>query len=128
MWQNLRNWARLLKAETLVLWFCCRHPRTPLAAKILATAVVAYALSPIDLIPDFIPVIGYLDDVILVPIGIYFALKLIPQPVIDECRLQARDWLNTQHAKLRNHIAAAVIVVIWLAALWWAWNCFSARG
>ena len=68
------------------------------------------------------------DDVILVPIGIYFALKLIPQPVIDKCRLQARDWLNTQHAKLRNHIAAAVIVVIWLAALWWAWNWFSARG
>src|SRR6186713_2545166 len=71
MWQRIRSWARQLKAETIALWFCCRHPATPLAAKILATVVVAYALSPIDLIPDFIPVIGYLDDVILIPIGIY---------------------------------------------------------
>src|SRR5471030_139499 len=68
MWQRILSRARRLKAETLVLWFCCKHPGTPLAAKILATLVVAYALSPIDLIPDFIPVIGYLDDVILIPI------------------------------------------------------------
>lgn len=128
MWQRLRNWARLLKAETVVLWFCCKHPGTPLTAKILATAVVAYALSPIDLIPDFIPVIGYLDDVILIPIGIYLVLKLIPQPVIAECRIQARDWLDAQHAKPRNYVAATVIVIVWLALLWWAWTWFSARS
>jgi uncharacterized membrane protein YkvA (DUF1232 family) len=126
MWQRIRKWARQLKAETLALWFCCKHPDTPLAAKFLATVVVAYALSPIDLIPDFIPVIGYLDDVILIPIGIYFTLKLIPQPVIDECRGKARDWMNTHEAKPRNYAAAAVIVVVWIALAWWAWSWFSA--
>ncbi len=128
MWQRIRNWARQLKAETIALWFCCRHPATPLAAKILATVVVAYALSPIDLIPDFIPVIGYLDDVILIPIGIYFTLKLIPPPVIDECRVQARAWLEAHKDKPRNYIAAGVIVCLWLAALWLAWRWFTATG
>ena len=122
----LRRWARELKSETLALWFCCKHPATPLAAKILASLVVAYALSPIDLIPDFIPVIGYLDDVILIPIGIYFTLKLIPQPVIDECRVKARDWLAEHHAKPRNYIAAGVILCLWLTTAWWAWRWYSA--
>jgi uncharacterized membrane protein YkvA (DUF1232 family) len=126
MWDRLKRWARELKAETLALWFCCKHPATPLAAKILATLVVAYALSPIDLIPDFIPVIGYLDDVILIPIGIYFTLKLVPQPVIDECRAKARDWLVAHQAKPRNYVAAAVIVCLWFAAAWWAWHWFAA--
>jgi len=128
MWQRIRNWARQLKAETIALWFCCRHPATPLAAKILATVVVAYALSPIDLIPDFIPVIGYLDDVILIPIGNYFTLKLIPLPVIDECRIQARAWMDAHKDKPRNYIAAGVIVCLWLAALWLAWRWFAATG
>ena len=128
MWQQLRDWARQLKSETLALWFCCKHPATPLVAKICASLVVAYALSPIDLIPDFIPVIGYLDDVILIPIGIYFTLKLIPQPVIDECRVKARDWLDARRAKPRSYVAAAVIVVLWLAALWWVWGSYTAPG
>jgi len=128
MWQRIRSWARQLKAETIALWFCCRHPATPLAAKILATVVVAYALSPIDLIPDFIPVIGYLDDVILIPIGIYFTLKLIPLPVIDECRIQARAWMDAHKDKPRNYNAAGVIVCLWLAALWLAWRWFAATG
>ena len=125
MWQRIRSWARQLKAETIALWFCCRHPATPLAAKILATVVVAYALSPIDLIPDFIPVIGYLDDVILIPIGIYFTLKLIPLPVIEECRVQAQAWLEAHKDKPRNYIAAGVIVCLWLATLWLAWRLFA---
>ena len=126
MWARLRAWARELKSETLALWFCCKHPATPLSAKILATLVVAYALSPIDLIPDFIPVIGYLDDVILIPIGIYFTLKLIPPAVVDECRVKAREWMEAQHAKPRNYVAAALIVGVWLAAVWWAWRWYSA--
>ena len=127
MWGRLKRWARDLKSETLALWFCCNHPATPLTAKILATLVVAYALSPIDLIPDFIPVIGYLDDVILIPIGIYFTLKLIPQPVIDECRAKARAWMAAHQAKPRNYVAAALIICLWLAAAWWAWRWFAAR-
>jgi uncharacterized membrane protein YkvA (DUF1232 family) len=127
MWQRLRAWARELKTETLTLWFCCKHPATPLAAKLLATLVVAYALSPIDLIPDFIPVLGYLDEVILLPIGIYLTLKLVPLPVIDECRIKAREWMATHHAKPSNYVAAAVIVCLWLAFAWWAWHWYSTR-
>ena len=126
MWVRLRDWARQLKAETVTLWFCCKHPATPLAAKILATLVVAYALSPIDLIPDFIPVLGYLDDVILIPIGIYFTLKLVPQHVIDECRGKARAWIAAQQPKPRNYVAAAVIVALWILMLWFAWRWYSA--
>ena len=126
MWARLRAWARELKSETLALWFCCKHPATPLSAKILATLVVAYALSPIDLIPDFIPVVGYLDDVILIPIGIYFTLKLIPPAIVDECRVKAREWMEAQRAKPRNYVAAALIVGVWLAAVWWAWRWYSA--
>ena len=127
MWERIRGWARQLKADTLTLWFCCKHPATPWPAKLLASLVVAYALSPIDLIPDFIPVIGYLDDVILIPIGIYFTLKLVPPPVIEQCRQQARDWLDARQAKPRNYAAAGVIVCLWLAALWWLWNWFYPR-
>jgi len=90
-----------------------------------ASSVVAYALSPIDLIPDFIPVLGYLDDVILVPIGIYFTLKLIPPPVIEQCRTQARNWIDERQARPRNYVAAAVIVLLWLGALWLAWRWAS---
>jgi uncharacterized membrane protein YkvA (DUF1232 family) len=125
MWQDIREWARHLKAETIALWFCCRHPSTPLAAKVLATLVVAYALSPIDLIPDFIPVLGYLDDVILVPIGIYLTLKLVPQPVIDECRRQASDWIAAQQPRPRNYISAAVIVALWVLMSWLAWRWYN---
>src|SRR5579862_3023033 len=119
MWQRLRAWAKLLKAETLVLWFCCKHPDTPLAAKILATLVVAYALSPIDLIPDFIPVLGYLDDVILVPAGIWLVIRLIPHDVMEEQRALA----EAAQARPVSWRAAATIVAIWIAVTagfaWW---------
>ena len=126
MWDRLRRWARQLEAETLALWFCCRHPATPLGAKIAATLVVAYALSPIDLIPDFIPVLGYLDDLILVPLGIYLTLKLVPQPVIDECRVKAREWIAAKQPKPRNRIAVVAIIAAWLLMLWLAWRWLSA--
>ena len=125
MWDRLQGWARQLKAETLTLWFCCRHPGTPLAAKIAATLVVAYALSPIDLIPDFIPVLGYLDDLILLPIGIYLTLKLVPQPIIDECRVKALDWIAARRPRPRNYMAALLIVALWLLLLWSAWRWFG---
>jgi uncharacterized membrane protein YkvA (DUF1232 family) len=118
MWTRLKSWARRLKAETLALWFCCKHPDTPFSAKLLATLVVAYALSPIDLIPDFVPVIGYLDDLILIPIGIYFTLKLVPRHVIEEYRAKARDWIAAQQPKPRNYVAAAIIIAVWVLALW----------
>ena len=121
MWEHLKRWARELKNEGMTLWFCCRHPDMPWLPKILAIMVVGYFLSPIDLIPDFIPVIGYLDDLILVPIGIYLTLKLVPQDVIEESRAKARDWIAAHRPKPKSIIAAGVIMVLWtlfFAALW----------
>jgi uncharacterized membrane protein YkvA (DUF1232 family) len=97
------------------LYLACRDPHTPWYAKVLAAAVAAYAFSPIDLIPDFIPVLGYLDDLIIVPLGIALAIRLIPAKVLESCREQARQRLakGTPSSKA----AAAVIVAIWVAVL-----------
>lgn len=111
MLKRLRGWARALKGDTMVLYFAVRDPRTPLAAKLLAMAVVAYALSPIDLIPDFIPILGLLDDLILLPLGIALALRLIPAPVIDDARARAAALMQ----RPRNLLAAAAIILLWLA-------------
>jgi uncharacterized membrane protein YkvA (DUF1232 family) len=126
-WINrLREWARQLKGDVVALWFCTRHPRTPFMAKALAAALVAYAFSPIDLIPDFIPVLGYLDELILLPIGIWLVLKLVPQEVLAECRDQAARWLEEKQSRPRSYLAATLIVALWLAALifvsWLAWR------
>ena len=126
-WHRLRQWARSLKRDVLTLWFCRTHPDTPLVAKILAFAVVAYALSPIDLIPDFIPVIGYLDDVILVPIGIYITLALLPEQVIADSRAKAEAWLASNQSQPKNFFMAALFVCLWIAAAWWLWRWFVDR-
>ena len=119
---RLRKWARAVKGDVLTLWFCCRHPRTPLLAKLLAIAIAGYALSPIDLIPDFIPVLGYLDELILLPGAIFLVLKLIPLDVRAECREKARRWTEEKQAKPRNYVAAIVIVLLWLGLLWLGWR------
>lgn len=126
MLDRLRRWARALKADLLALWFSRKHPDTPLSAKILAALVVAYAFSPIDLIPDFIPVLGYLDDLILVPLGIYLCLRLIPAHVLASARQQAVAWMEQHPSRPRNYLAAALIVLIWLALAYWAWQAFTA--
>ena len=119
MLDKLKARADSLKKETLALWYALKHPRTPLAAKIVAGVVVAYALSPIDLIPDFIPVLGLLDDIVLLPLGIALCIKLMPAEVMAECRERARASLEQP----RNYAAAVVIALIWIAALllvgWW---------
>jgi len=124
--RRLKEWAHQLKNDVLALWFCVRHPRTPFLAKMLTAALVAYAFSPIDLIPDFIPVLGYLDELILLPAGIWLVLKLVPQDVLAECRDQAERWLEERNARPRSYLAAAFIVVLWLAVLifvsWLAWR------
>jgi uncharacterized membrane protein YkvA (DUF1232 family) len=111
-----------LKQEVLALWFCYRDPRTPWVAKLLAMLIAAYALSPIDLIPDFIPVLGYLDEVILLPGAIIVAFKLIPASVLAESRAKAAAWLDERKPKPTIHAAAAVFVLIWAALLWGAWR------
>lgn len=104
--------ARELKAETYALYLACRDPRVPWYAKLFAAGVVAYALSPIDLIPDVIPFLGYLDDLILLPLGIALVIRLIPPPVMADCRFRAREVLAQGLPISRT--AAAVIIAIWL--------------
>ena len=121
MWNKLRRWAQALEKEGLTLWFCYRHRDMPWLAKILAILVVGYFLSPIDLIPDFIPVLGYLDELILLPICIYFTLKLVPEPVLTECRAKAALWVAEHRPTPKSIIAAIVIMLLWMlfaAALW----------
>jgi uncharacterized membrane protein YkvA (DUF1232 family) len=123
---RLSDWAQRLKNDVVALWFCTRHPRAPFIAKALAAALVAYAFSPIDLIPDFIPVLGYLDELILLPAGIWLVLKLVPQDVLAECREQAARWLEEKHSRPRNDLATTLVVVLiivsWSAVLWLAWR------
>ncbi|MBN2002421.1 MAG: DUF1232 domain-containing protein [Anaerolineae bacterium] len=104
--------ARQLKAETYALYLAYRDPRTPWYARVFAAIVVAYAFSPIDLIPDFIPVLGYLDDLLLVPLGILLALKIIPPEVMRESRGKAQEAMAQN--KSIGRAAAVAIVVIWL--------------
>jgi uncharacterized membrane protein YkvA (DUF1232 family) len=109
---RLRTWSRSLKAETHALYLAVRDPRTPWYAKALGICIVAYALSPIDLIPDFIPILGYLDDILIVPAGLWIVRRLIPRDVLAKSRERARTATVTHSRK-----AAAIIVTIWLAGL-----------
>ena len=111
----LESWKRRgtrLRGETYALYLAYRDPRTPWYAKVLVALVVAYAFSPIDLIPDPIPILGHLDDLLLVPLGIALALKMIPPVVLDECREQAR--LTMEQGNPTSWKAAAAVIAIWL--------------
>ena len=118
--KRIEEWSRRatqLKQEVHALALACKDPRVPWYAKLLALCIVAYALSPIDLIPDFIPILGYLDDLILIPLGIYFLLKMIPPDVLADCREQARLTSTTKTPA--RWLAAGVIVAIWIALAVW---------
>jgi len=110
---GLRSWARQLKQNVIALWIAARDPRTPWQAKLVAGFVAAYALSPIDLIPDFIPVLGYLDDLLIVPLGIMLAVKMIPADLMAEFRRKAEGLAE----RPTSRGAAAIIIGIWLAAI-----------
>ena len=127
--RNLLNaattWAREIKRDVVVLWIAARDSRTPLLAKIAAAAVAAYALSPIDLIPDFVPILGYLDDLVIVPLGILLVLKLIPAALMGEFRAKAERTEQPQ-----SRAGLTVIIAIWVAcaaafgwlAMRWVWQ------
>src|SRR4026207_1539346 len=110
---KLKDWARPIKRDVIAIYLAARHPRTPWYAKALAVCVAGYALSPIDLIPDFIPVIGYLDDLVIVPLGILAVVKMIPPEVMAESRTAAA--LKAERPVSRT--AAVVIVFIWIASI-----------
>ncbi|QOZ32940.1 YkvA family protein [Bradyrhizobium sp. CCBAU 53421] len=116
---SIKSWARNLKRDSVALYLAARDPRVPWYAKALAIAIAAYALSPIDLIPDFIPVIGYLDDLILLPLGIWLAISLVPDEVMAECRANAGAVLQ----RPTSRAGMIAIIVLWIAgalALAWA--------
>jgi uncharacterized membrane protein YkvA (DUF1232 family) len=113
--ERLKRWARRLKVEVHALYLAYRDPRVPWYARVFAAVVVGYAFSPIDLIPDPIPVLGYLDDLVLIPLGVALAVRMIPPQVLAECREEAREMTD----KPVNKVAAVVVVAVWvvLAAL-----------
>jgi uncharacterized membrane protein YkvA (DUF1232 family) len=126
MLERAKQWARLIKRDVIALWIAARDPRVPWYAKALAMAVAAYALSPIDLIPDFVPVLGYLDDLVIVPLGILLVVALIPAALMAEFRERAVALA----ARPRSTAAAVIVVLIWIAAGvlagWWLWRSFAA--
>lgn len=112
MLDRLKPWAKALKRDVVALWLAARDPRVPWGAKLLAGGVAAYALSPIDLIPDFVPVLGLLDDVLIVPAGIWLCLRLIPPPVMADLRARAEAV-----DRPRSTAGMVAIVALWLATL-----------
>ena len=120
-----QEWAKSIKRDVIALWFAARDARTPWYAKLAAVCIAAYALSPIDLIPDFIPIIGYLDELVILPVAILFVIKLIPPEVMAEHRAAA----GSVKVAPRSAAAAVVIVLIWLTAItgagWLAYRYFG---
>jgi uncharacterized membrane protein YkvA (DUF1232 family) len=110
--EKLKLQAKIIKKELKVIYIAYKKPGVPWYAKILASVVIGYALSPIDLIPDFIPIIGYLDDLILVPLGIYLVIKLIPKEVLEECRIEAEEAFR--NGKPKNWVSGIIIILLWL--------------
>ncbi|AKR36163.1 TPA: DUF1232 domain-containing protein [Bacillus thuringiensis] len=116
--QKMKKWARNLKKQLLVLYLAYRDERVPWYAKLFTMLVVAYAFSPIDLIPDFIPILGYLDDLILVPLGVYLALKLIPKEVLEDCKRKVEERQTI--SKPKNWITGIIIITLWILVFVWA--------
>ncbi|WP_431268564.1 YkvA family protein [Dankookia sp. P2] len=121
MLRRLKDWARAIRRDVHALWLAARDPRTPWAARLLALLIAAYALSPIDLIPDFIPVLGLLDEAILLPLAILLAIRLIPAPLLAEFRATAA----AAEARPGSRAGAAFVVLVWLLVAaglaWWFW-------
>lgn len=115
------NFVSTLKLRVLASWFSYRHPNIPLLPKLVALLLVAYAFSPIDLIPDFIPIIGYLDDLIILPIGVYFLVKLIPASIWSESKQKAQCWIEEEKSAPKSYAGVVIVVVIWMLLAWLAW-------
>ncbi|CAH0344575.1 YkvA family protein [Bacillus sp. CECT 9360] len=116
MLKRINDWARALKKQILIVYFSYKDKRTPWYAKIFAALIVAYAFSPIDLIPDFIPILGYLDDIIIVPIGIMIALKLMPGDVLADAMTHVED---KKGSKPKNWLMAGAVLILWFLLFLW---------
>jgi uncharacterized membrane protein YkvA (DUF1232 family) len=119
---SLKAWAKALKRDVMTLWFALKHPQTPWYSRAFAAVLTAYALSPIDLIPDFIPVLGYLDDLIIVPVGVWLLIRMVPNQVLIDSRTQADEWFRQGKTKPMSLLGFVIILVIWLCAAWAAYR------
>jgi len=115
---RLKNWARVLRRDLHATWLAARDPRVPWHAKAVALFVTAYAFSPIDLIPDFVPVLGYLDDLIIVPMGLWLAIRLIPPDILKECRAAAELAIKEPVSKAGAVIMVSVWLILLVGAAW----------
>lgn len=116
--KQLKIWAQSLKRDVMTLWFALKHPNTPWYARVLAAVITAYALSPIDLIPDFIPILGYLDDLIIVPAGVWLLLRIVPEQVLSESRSKSEQWFLEQKGKPTSAAGLVIILSLWSVAAW----------
>lgn len=119
--ERIKAWARRLKLDVATLYFVCRHPGTPWHVKLLGVIVVAYALSPVDLIPDFIPVLGFVDEAILLPGLIWLGVRLTPDEVLLECRAKALERDGRRARLPTSYAGAATVLLIWAASAYAAW-------
>lgn len=115
--EKIKAWGKKLKQQIFILYFAYKDERVPWYVKLFAACVVAYAFSPIDLIPDFIPILGFLDDVIILPLGIFFALKLIPEDIKADCEVKANEMMKK--GKPKNWIVGSMIIILWSALTLW---------
>ena len=122
VWARLRQWARSIKRDVIALYVAARDSRTPVIAKVVAGLVAAYALSPIDLIPDFIPVLGQVDDLIIVPLGIIAVVRLIPAPLMAEFRVRAGEIAERPSSRTAALAITAIWVIAALLAFWWVYS------
>ncbi|MFA0822357.1 MAG: YkvA family protein [Methanomethylovorans sp.] len=112
MKDSLRKTAQRLKRDIKALYLVSRRSDVPLYTKLFVIIIVGYALSPIDLIPDFIPILGYVDDLIIIPLGIWLALRLIPESIMEECRLEAEQTIAS--TKMSTWVAGGLIILLWI--------------
>ena len=117
-----RALARRIRRDGVTLWFALRDPRTPWWVRALAALVVAYALSPMDLVPDFIPVLGYLDDVILLPGLIWLVVRCTPQAVLQDCRAQAEAWMAQRQRQPVSRWGVVLVLGVWALLAWALWR------
>jgi uncharacterized membrane protein YkvA (DUF1232 family) len=115
---------RNLRRDVTTLWFALKHPQTPWLARVLAFVLTAYAFSPVDLIPDFIPVLGHLDDLIIIPLGVWLLLRMLPPSVVAHSRTQADAWLELRRGKPTSQLGLVIVVSLWALAAWLSYSWY----
>ena len=125
LWPALKRWAEQLRRNILTLWIAIGDKRTPLGLRLFGYLIIAYALSPIDLIPDFLPVIGYLDELILLPAGLWVLMKLMPADILADARASAEERSANGLLRPRSTFGAIIVIAIWVTIAWWIVSLFA---